>query len=58
MPRDSIPPPDHPPPFFLAVGPAVSLRDTGRAGDLEYLGGAQGFSYKTRHVADGERFAT
>ena len=45
----------HSPPPFLAVGSAVSLRDSGRAGDLEYLGGAQGFSYKTCHVADRER---
>ena len=47
-----------PPPFFWPWDSRSVLRDSGRAGDLEYLGGAQGFSYKTCHVADREGFAT
>ena len=55
MPKDSIPPP----PLF--VGREIRgqfLRDSGRARDLEYPGGAQVFRYKTCHVADREGFAT
>ena len=57
VPRIPFPPP--PPPFVSGRGiRGQFLRDSGRAGDLEYPGGAQGFSYKTCHVADREGFAT